>query len=215
MPENFGRPNPADNGNEETRQFGRVGGNADSNETRAFGQPEDRPRQVFPSQNQQAPGQQGFGRPGPGSAYGSQQGYGQTGQQSYSPQDFDPVPSSYEVDKGKKSGGGALAGVFAAIAAIAVVAAVAFFFMWRSASSEADKPAPEPVTETATVTEEVPTTVTETEEAPAEDRQPTLPTEVPTELQDQLDQGTQDLEGLLNDLFGDSGAGGQGATNDA
>ena len=194
------------NGDNETRQFGRVNG---ENETRQFGapqqQPPQRPQQHFPepgSQNTQA-----FGQP-------YRQGYDQNYQQ---PQ-YDPVPSSYQVEEPKK-GGGALAYVFAAIAAIAVVFAGVLFFLWRGAAADANKPAPEPVTET--VTTEVPTTVTTTKESPR-DRLPTeipteLPPEVPTELppsiQDQLDQGGSDLESLLNDLFGEleSGNGEPGA----
>ena len=84
------------NGDNETRQFGRVTG---ENETRQFGapqqQPPQRPQQHFPEPGSQ--GTQTFGQ-----SY--QQGYGQDYQQ---PQ-YDPVPSSYQVEQPKK-GGGALA----------------------------------------------------------------------------------------------------------
>ncbi|MDK6806647.1 MULTISPECIES: hypothetical protein [unclassified Corynebacterium] len=178
------------NGDNETRQFGRVTG---ENETRQFGapqqQPPQRPQQHFPepgSQNTQA-----YGQP-------YQQGYDQNYQQ---PQ-YDPVPSSYQVEQPKK-GGGALSYVFAAIAAIAVVFAGVLFFLWRGAAADADKPAPEPVTET--VTTEVPTTVTTTKSSPRDNLPTDIPTELPTELppdvQDRVDQGGAELEGLINDLF--------------
>ena len=132
--------------------------------------------------------------PEPGSQ--SPSGYGQSYQQQY-----EPVPSSYHVEEPKK-GSGALAYVFAAIAAIAVVIAGVLFFLWRGAAEDANKPAPESVTHTQTVTTEVPTTVTTTEDAPLDEFPTDLPTDLPPELQDQLDQGGDDLEDLLNELFG-------------
>lgn len=178
------------NGDNETRQFGRVTG---ENETRQFGAPQQqlpqRPQQHFPepgSQNTQA-----YGHP-------YQQGYDQNYQQ---PQ-YDPVPSSYQVEQPKK-GGGALSYVFAAIAALAVVIAGVLFFLWRSAAADADKPAPEPVTET--VTTEVPTTVTTTKSSPRDNLPTDIPTELPTELppdiQDRVERGGDDIDGLINDLF--------------
>ncbi|WP_213063470.1 hypothetical protein, partial [Acinetobacter baumannii] len=59
------------------------------------------------------------------------------------------TPSSSMSRWGKKKNGG-MAGVFAAIAVVAILAAGALFFLWRNAASDADKPAPEPVTETTT-----------------------------------------------------------------
>ena len=90
------------------------------------------------------------------------------------------------------------------------------FFLWRNAADEADKPDPQPVTETLTT--EVPTTVTHTEEPDTQDENSNnlpklpdfqndlpsdIPTELPPEVQDQLDKGSDvDIEGLLNDLLG-------------
>ena len=76
---NYGR-----NGDNETRQFGRVTGD---NETRQFGAPE---------QRQQRP-QQYFPEPGAQSTPAGQDGAGY-GQQSQ----YDPVPSSYQVEEEKK-----------------------------------------------------------------------------------------------------------------
>lgn len=73
--------------------------------------------------------------------------------------------------------------------------------MWRNATSDAESQ-PEAVTTTATVTEEKPTTVTETvtEEAPSNPIEE-LPTQLPPDIQDQLEQGGQGLEGLLDELL--------------
>ncbi|OFR62540.1 hypothetical protein [Corynebacterium sp. HMSC078H07] len=190
------------NGENETRQFNRVNGD---NETRQFGAPQpglgnQQPRQQPPQRPQQY-----FPEPGSQNSSGFEQNYHQ-------PQ-YDPVPSSYQVEEQKKSGS-ALAYVFAAIAAIAVVIAGVLFFLWRGAAADANKPAPEPVTETQTVTTEVPTTVTTTKDAPREEDSPEppadLPTELPPEIQDQLDESGSDFESLLNELLGDLEANGGG-----
>ena len=178
------------NGENETRQFGRVTGD---NETRQFGAPQHGGNNQQPRQQSPQRPQQYFPEPGSQSA----SGYGQSYQQQY-----EPVPSSYHVEEPKK-GSGALAYVFAAIAAIAVVIAGVLFFLWRGAAEDANKPAPEPVTHTQTVTTEVPTTVTTTEDAPLDEFPTDLPTDLPPDLQDQLDQGGSELEDLLNDLFGE------------
>lgn len=203
-----------------TRQIGRVPDNE------AGGARNQRPQQYFPGaqqpqnetrqfdanadyqQNYQQNYQPNYQQPG-----------GQYGQQQYSQQQYEPVPSDYDPDqRGKdKKKNGAMAGVFAAIAVVAILAAGALFFLWRNAASEANKPAPEPVTETTTT--QVPTTVTETEDAGPgiserlrnlpnlqDDLPEDIPTELPPEIQDRLDEGDDlDVERLLRDLFGNSG----------
>ncbi len=209
MANNFGN-NSGNYSDDETRQIGRVtgyGSGFDNNDaTRQFGAPDDRPRQVFPGASQPA-----------ASSYGQPSGYNS----GYTPgpeRDYDPVPSSYEVEpeRSHKSGGSGLTGVFAAIAAIAVIATGALFFMWRNATSDAESQ-PEAVTTTATVTEEKPTTVTETvtEEAPSNPIEE-LPTQLPPDIQDQLEQGGQGLEGLLDELLnGATGNNGNGNSRGA
>ncbi len=224
---------PADDA---TRQIGRVPDNAAGS---SGGQARrEHPKQYFPGEQQTQNETRQFD-----AAAGYQQGYGQSYQQpagqaydqQYAQQpEYGPVPSDYDPDqpekrKKKRGGGGAMAGVFAAIAVLAVLAAAVLFFLWRNAADEADKPEPQPVTETLTT--EVPTTVTQTDAPDAQDEnsnklpklpdfQKELPSEIPTELppevQDQLDNGGEvDVEGLLNDLLGggEQPAGQQGAQN--
>ena len=219
-----------DRGNDETRQWSgpaedatRQIGRVPDNE--AGGARNQRPQQYLPGaqqpqnetrqfdanadyqQNYQQNYQPNYQQPG-----------GQYGQQQYAQQQYEPVPSDYDPDqrgRGKKNGG--MAGVFAAIAVVAILAAGALFFLWRNAASEADKPAPEPVTETTTT--QVPTTVTETEDAGPgiserlrnlpnlqDDLPEDIPTELPPEIQDRLEEGDDlDVERLLRDLFGNGG----------
>ena len=161
---------PADDA---TRQIGRVPDKAAGPSRNQ--QRREHPKQYFPGEQQpqnetrqfDAAGdyQQGYGQsyqPQGGQRQG--QAYGQQYNQQYAQQpEYEPVPSDYDPDqpekrKKKGSGGGAIAGVFVAIAVLAVLAAAVLFFLWRNAADEADKPDPEPVTETLTT--EVPTTVT-------------------------------------------------------
>ena len=208
---NYGAPGNR-GGGEETRFFGAGAGSGS-------GQDPQRPRQYFPEPDEQR--YSGEPQAGPQSQYQPgypQPGYAQQGyeQQGYAQPGYEPGPGprEFEPEPGQqKRGGAGMAGVFAALAALAVVAAGALFFMWRNAAAEADKPAPAPVTETLTT--QVPTTVTETytEEAPENNfpsEIPTeLPSELPSELRDSLDNGGQELEGLFNDFFGPENSGGQ------
>ena len=159
---------PADDA---TRQIGRVPDNA-AGPSRDQARRE-HPKQYFPGEQQpQNETRQFDAAAGYQQGYGQQQSYGQNyqqpagqayGQQYAQQPEYEPVPSNYDPDqpekrKKKGSGGGAMAGVFAAIAVLAVLAAAVLFFLWRNAADEADKPDPQPVTETLTT--EVPTTVT-------------------------------------------------------
>lgn len=208
-----------------TRQIGRVPDSAAGNTRKQ------RPQQYFPGAQQpqnetrqfdaNADYQQNYQQnyQNSGGQYGQQQyGQQQYGQQQCGQQQYEPVPSDYDPDqrgRGEKKKG-AMTGVFAAIAVVAILAAGALFFLWRNAASDADKPAPKPVTETMTT--QVPTTVTETKDARPgiserlrnlpnlQDNLPEdIPTQLPPEIQDRLDEGDGlDVEGLLRDLFGNS-----------
>ena len=190
---------PADDA---TRQIGRVPDNA-AGSSRDQARRE-HPKQYFPGEQQpQNETRQFDAAAGYQQGYAQQQSYGQNyqqpagqayGQQYAQQPEYEPVPSNYDPDqpeKRKKKGGGAMAGVFAAIAVLAVLAAAVLFFLWRNAADEADKPDPQPVTETLTT--EVPTTVTQTEEPDTQDEnsnnlpklpdfQNDLPSDIPTEL---------------------------------
>ena len=220
---------PADDA---TRQIGRVPDNA-AGPSRDQARRE-YPKQYFPGEQQtQNETRQFDAAAGYQQGYGQQQSYGQNyqqpagqayGQQYAQQPEYEPVPSNYDPDqpekrKKKGGGGGAMVGVFAAIAVLAVLAAAVLFFLWRNAADEADKPEPEPVTETLTT--QVPTTVTQTNEPDTQDENSNklpklpdfqnelpsdIPTELPPEVQDQLDRGGDvDVEGLLNDLLGGGG----------
>ena len=226
---------PADDA---TRQIGRVPDSA-AGPYRDQARRE-HPRQYFPGEQQPQNETRQFEadaayQPGYGQSYQQPAGQGQAYGQQYAQQPgYEPVPSDYDPDqpeKRKKKGGGgsAMAGVFAAIAVLAVLAAAVLFFLWRNAADEADKPEPQPVTETLTT--QVPTTVTQTDEPDTQDENSNklpklpdfqnelpsdIPTELPPEVQDQLDKGADvDVEGLLNDLLGggEQPAGQQGTQN--
>lgn len=138
----------------------------------------DRPRQYFPGEND--PGYR------PPQYQEPQYGYEQPSYQQ---------PQYQEPPRASKSGG-ALPMLLGILFGLTLLAAGLFFFLWRGAAAEADRPV-EPVT----VTETTSLTVTETTTERA------LPTEIPTELPENLPEVPEnlpevDIEGWLNDLLG-------------
>jgi len=133
----------------------------------------DRPRQYFPGEHDPH-----YREP----QYNPQYNYEQP---TYQP----PAPEPPREPKG----GGAWPMLLGILFGLTLLAAVAFFFLWRSAAAEADKPV-----EPTTVTQTTSVTVTETTTERA------LPTEVPTQLPTELpsDLPEVDIEGWLNDLLG-------------
>lgn len=157
-------PRNSSNGNDETRYLGQVGGPDDLSSSGP-----ERPRQYFP-------GEHDPDYPSEEPRYEASQ-YQQPAYQ-------EPV---------QKKPGGALPMLLGILFGLTLLAAVAFFFLWRSAAAEADKPV-----EPTTVTQTTSVTVTETTTERA------LPTEVPTQLPTELpsDLPEVDIEGWLNDLLG-------------
>lgn len=187
---------------DETRYFGASDG---SGNQPAPGGP-DRPRQYFPGEqdpNQQPAYNPNYQQPSYDQSGYDQQGYGQPG---YDPQGYD---QPYQEEP-KRSGGSGAAILLGVLLALALIGVGVLFFMWRSAADDANKPAPEPVTETVVTTEEAVTetaTVTETAEPSPAEEPTTAESETPTDSgqpTDQLPSG-EDVEGWLNDLFSEEG----------
>lgn len=190
-----------------------------------------RPRQYFPGEYDpnhppqpnyppQPGGAGGMGQQGASAGYYPGQS-GQPGQAEYYAGPAGPPPgydnSGYsegydDRDTGNSGGSGSgWAVALGVIAAFALVAAGALFFLWRSAAQEANRPAPEPVTQTATVTEQVPTTVTETatvtetqQATPTQQDRPDMEDIFPTGLPEPSlpnNADSNDIESWLNGLL--------------
>lgn len=199
------------NGSEdnEPRYIGPTQGSSDQRNARPH------PRQYFPGED--APrdyaGQQDFGGT---YRYGSQPETQFQPETQYQPapqyrqpepvqsqQPAQPTPPAETANGGKGSG---VAGVLGALLVLALLGLGVVTFLWRSAASEADKPAPAPetVTETQTKTPEK-ETVTETEQPDLStvDPRDVLPSDVPDELmpdQEKLDELHNELDDLLGNL---------------
>ncbi|MDO5669186.1 MAG: hypothetical protein Q4G50_04230 [Corynebacterium sp.] len=124
----------------------------------------DRPRQYFPSDND------------PG----------------YQPPQYSYEQPAYQEPPRASKSGGAWPMLLGILFGLTLLAAVAFFFLWRSAAAEADKPV-----EPTTVTQTTSITVTETTTERA------LPTDIPTQLPEVPENLPEvDIEGWLNELLG-------------
>lgn len=175
-----------------------------SDETQQF----ERPRQVFPEDETRVqPAQPQYQN------YQYQQPAPQPAPQSApQPAPRQEPPRSYDVPEERSSGSG-LTGILVGLLVLALIALAALAYMYTRAANQ-EPPAPETITQTATATvTDTPSPVTQTQTETVTEtvtEMPELTRELPTSLPSDLGEGADNVDDLLNEIFGGNNGNGRG-----
>lgn len=175
-----------------------------SDETQQF----ERPRQVFPEDETRVqPAQPQYQN------YQYQQPAPQSAPQPASQQaPRQEPPRSYDVPEERSSGSG-LTGILVGLLVLALIALAALAYMYTRAANQ-EPPAPETITQTATATvTDTPSPVTQTQTETVTEtvtETPDLTRELPTSLPSDLGEGADNVDDLLNEIFGGDNGNGRG-----